>query len=348
MGKVDGGRARFNAHLDELIHPAIVRGRGRIVKTTGDGLLVEFASVVDAVQCAVEFQQGIAERNANEPDDRQIKFRIGVNLGDVIIEGDEIHGDGVNIAACLEALAQPGGICVSGKVFDEVRAKLDLTFEDQGMQAVKNIAEPVRIYRVRIDDEAPTTEPTESAESGAQQDIRFCTASNGVSIAYATVGQGPLLVKTANWLNHLEFDWQSPVWRHLLEELARDHLLVRYDERGNGLSDWDVEDISFGSFVRDLETVADAVRREQFALLGISQGCAVAIDYVVRHPERVPHLILYGGFARGRLRRGSATQVEEEEALLTMMRHGWNQDNPAFRQFFTSRFMPDASFEQAR
>ena len=349
MSKDEAGtRARFNAHLDELIEPTITSRRGRIVKTTGDALLVEFASVVDAVECAAEIQKAMAECNADDQDDRRIEFRIGVNLGDVIIEGDDIHGDGVNVAARLEALAEPGGISVSGKVFDEVRGKLDLAFEDQGMQTVKNIAEPVRIYRIRIDGAAATREATESTNSGRQQDIRFCTAPDGAGIAYATVGQGPPLVKAANWLNHLEYDWQSPVWRHFLDALARDHRLIRYDERGNGLSDWDVEDISFDAFVRDLETVVDAVGEERFALLGISQGCAVSIAYAVNHPERVTHLVLYGGYARGRLKRGSAAQTEEEEALLTMMRHGWGRENPAFRQIFTSRFIPDASLEQMR
>ena len=146
-----GTRQRFNAHLHELIEPTIASRQGRIVKTTGDALLVEFASVIDAVQCAVEVQKGMVERNTDEPDNRQINFRIGVNLGDVIIEGDDIHGDGVNIAARLEGLAEPGGLCVSGKVVEEVRNKLEVSLEDMGTQTVKNIAEPVRTYRVRID-----------------------------------------------------------------------------------------------------------------------------------------------------------------------------------------------------
>ncbi|MFT5439430.1 MAG: adenylate cyclase [Alphaproteobacteria bacterium] len=152
MGADEAGtRARFNAHLHELIEPAIACRSGRIVNTTGDGLLVEFASVVDAVQCAVEIQTGMADRNIDEPDDQRIEFRIGVNLGDVIIEGDDIHGDGVNIAARLEGFAEPGGLCVSGKVVEEVRNKLEVSFEDMGAQEVKNIAEPVRTYCVRID-----------------------------------------------------------------------------------------------------------------------------------------------------------------------------------------------------
>jgi pimeloyl-ACP methyl ester carboxylesterase/DNA-binding winged helix-turn-helix (wHTH) protein len=180
-----------------------------------------------------------------------------------------------------------------------------------------------------------------------RQDIQFCTASDGVRIAYATVGSGPPLLKTANWLNHLEYDWQSPVWSHLLRALASHHRLIRYDERGNGLSDWDVDDISFEAFVRDLESVAEANGLESFPLLGISQGCAVSIAYAVRHPERVSHLILYGGYARGRRRRGQPAQVEQADALLTLMRQGWGQENPAFRQIFTSLFIPEATAEQA-
>ena len=182
--------------------------------------------------------------------------------------------------------------------------------------------------------------------SAIQQEIRFCTASDGVRIAYATSGKGPPLVKAANWLNHLEYDWQSPVWRHLLQELTKDHSLIRYDERGNGLSDWEVADISFDAFVRDLETVIDAAGLERFALLGISQGCAVSIAYAVRHPERVTHLVLYGGYARGQCKRGSPEAIEAADAVLTLMRHGWGSKNPAFRQIFTSRFIPDATPEQ--
>lgn len=143
-----GTRARFNGHIDELIQPAIERRRGRVVKFLGDGLLVEFASVLDAVQCAVEIQGGMAERNAPEPDERRIVFRIGVNLGDVIVEGDDIHGEGVNVAARLEALAEPGGICMSRAAHDQVRDKGDYQLEDMGEIEVKNVSRPVHVYRL--------------------------------------------------------------------------------------------------------------------------------------------------------------------------------------------------------
>ena len=150
-----------------------------------------------------------------------------------------------------------------------------------------------------------------------EQSIRFCRSADGVRLAYATIGDGPPLVKAANWLSHLEFDWQSPIWRHWLIGLAQQHTLIRYDERGCGLSDWNVDDFSFEAWVRDLEAVVDAAGVERFPLIGISQGGPIAIAYATRHPERVSHLILYGAYARGKLKRNlSAAQIEEAETLI--------------------------------
>jgi DNA-binding SARP family transcriptional activator/pimeloyl-ACP methyl ester carboxylesterase len=184
------------------------------------------------------------------------------------------------------------------------------------------------------------------AALGRSQTIRFCTASDGARIAYATVGQGLPLVKTANWLNHLEFDWRSPVWQHWMEELSRDRMLVRYDERGNGLSDWDVRDISFDAFLRDLETVVDAAGLERFALFGISQGVGVSIAYAVKHPERVSRLILHAGYLKGWQARGTPEEVERREAMSRLILTGWGQDNPAFRQVFTTFYIPEGTQEQ--
>ena len=180
------------------------------------------------------------------------------------------------------------------------------------------------------------------------QEIRFCTTSDGVRIAYARTGSGPPLVKAANWLSHLEFDWQSPVWRHWLRELSRDHTLIRYDERGCGLSDWSVQEFSLEAWVRDLEAVVDALQLKQFSLLGISQGGPIGIAYTVRHPERVSRLVLYGTYARGRSHRNlTEREHEERELMLRMIRVGWGKDHPAFRQVFTSLFIPGATREQA-
>jgi pimeloyl-ACP methyl ester carboxylesterase len=168
-----------------------------------------------------------------------------------------------------------------------------------------------------------------------------------VRIAFATSGAGPVLVKPANWLTHLEYDWESPVWRHWLRELSRRFTLIRYDERGSGLSDHEVDDLSFDSWVRDLETVVDAAGLDRFPLLGISQGCAVAIAYAVRHPERVSRLVLYGGYVQGVLARArTAGEREEAELLTRSMPSYWGRDNPAFRLFFAARFVPDGTQEQ--
>ncbi|MCZ6771063.1 MAG: adenylate/guanylate cyclase domain-containing protein, partial [Proteobacteria bacterium] len=160
----EGTLATLTAHLKELIEPCIAEHRGRVVKTTGDGLLAEFASVVDAVKCAVAFQEGMAERNTDTPEDRRIVFRIGVNLGDVIVQDGDVYGDGVNVAARLEGLAEPGSVVISGTVHEHVRAKLDFDFDDLGFQDVKNIAEPVHAYSIgmakavtSIEDPEPST-----------------------------------------------------------------------------------------------------------------------------------------------------------------------------------------------
>ena len=178
------------------------------------------------------------------------------------------------------------------------------------------------------------------------QQVRYCAAPDGTRLAWSAVGSGFPLVKTANWLNHIEFDWQSPVWRHWLRELTRENCLIRYDERGNGLSDWDAADLSFESFVQDLETVVDAAGVEQFDLLGISQGAPVAIAFSLLHPGRIRRLVLLGGYARGWALRLKGDDLARRTAMVTLSRTGWGSDNAAFRQVFTSLYIPDGTPEQ--
>jgi adenylate cyclase len=174
MGQDEAGTlTRLRTHRRELIDPKIAEHKGRIVKTTGDGILIEFPSVVEAVACAVAVQRGMTERNVTVPEDQRIVFRVGINLGDIIIaEDNDIHGDGVNVAARLEGIAEPGGICVSGIVHDQVRDKLELAFDDLGEQALKNIARPLRVYGVRIaaTERTPNAAPVESAPTLALPD----------------------------------------------------------------------------------------------------------------------------------------------------------------------------------
>jgi pimeloyl-ACP methyl ester carboxylesterase len=179
------------------------------------------------------------------------------------------------------------------------------------------------------------------------QQIRFCRSRDGAQIAMASIGRGSPLVRTAHWLSHVEQDARSPVWKHWLEALSQDHTYIRYDQRGCGLSDRSPPSNSLEAWVEDLEAVVQAQGLQKFQLFGMSQGGAIAIAYAARHPERVSRLVLFGAYAKGMLRRDPTAQVREEaETLAKLIRLGWGRDNPAFRQVFTSQFIPEGTREQ--
>src|SRR6266576_228515 len=261
----EGTHVQLQDHLRSLVDPKIAEHRGRVVKNTGDGLLAEFNSVVDAVRCALDIQRGMAERNANVPQEKRIEFRVGINIGDIIEDGGDIFGDGVNVAARLEGIADRGGICISRQALDQIEGKLKLKFRELGRQNLKNISRPIEVYAIDLDDAGSAASRVLTA-ANLKQDIRYCRAPDGVRLAYATVGTGPPLLKSAHWLGHLEYDWELPINRHSLLGLASAFTLVRYDARGNGLSDWDVGEISLDAWVSDMETVADAAGLGQFPI----------------------------------------------------------------------------------
>jgi pimeloyl-ACP methyl ester carboxylesterase len=184
-------------------------------------------------------------------------------------------------------------------------------------------------------------------EKKPRQRIHFLRTPDGVQLAWAEAGAGPPLIKASNWLSHLEYEWESPVWRHRIRFFSDHFRFVRYDERGCGMSDWNVGDLSFPRWVSDLEAVADAaLPQSAFPLVGISQGAATSIAYAVKHPERVSRLLLYGGYARGWALGGDSAGKREYEAIVALAAPGWGRDNPAFRQVFTSRFIPGATSQQ--
>lgn len=332
--------AALQAHRGEVLVPAIATRGGRIVKLMGDGVLAEFDSVIEAVQCAVEIQRATAAHNRSIPENRQMLLRIGVHLGDIITEHDDIYGDGVNIAARLEGIAGVGGISISRQVYDQIDGKLPITCRALGQQTLKNIARPVEVFAVDLDAEA-------APPDAMTLNVNYCRAPDGVRLAYAVTGSGPPLVKTANWMNHVELDWSGSIMGHFFRALSRDFRLVRYDARGNGLSDWDVEDVSLDAWVSDIESVVDAVGVDRFPLLGMSQGCAISVAYAVRHPERVTRLVLYGGFARGAFRRArTEEELQKAKALSALIKTGWGDDSPVYRQLFSSLFMPEGTKEQ--
>ena len=181
----------------------------------------------------------------------------------------------------------------------------------------------------------------ESQNRPKRGEIRFCTTPGGHRLAYCRVGSGPKLVRTGNWLSHQELEWELPMMRHLLRDLPRSFELVTYDGRGTGLSDREVTEFSLDTMVEDLEVVVDANKLDRFAILAYSQSCAVSIAYAVRHPERVTHMVFYGGFTHN-----FRTQ-EEIDAMATLFAQNWGQANPGTRQIFTSALVPDATKEEA-
>ena len=218
---------------------------------------------------------------------------------------------------------------------------------------------PRRGFRFIAEAQAPRDQAPGDAAEGAPlgeaggpaiprgQKVRFCKSKDATRIAYATTGAGPPLVRAGHWLTHLEHDWHSPVWRPFLDELGRSFAVTRYDQRGNGLSDWSVDDFSLEHFTDDLEAVVDAAGLDDFVLYGTSQGAPIAIAYAVRHPHRVSRLVLHGGYCLGRLLRDTAER-EQGEALLTLMRYGWGKEGSPFIKAFTANYIPGGNEEQTQ
>lgn len=330
--------SRQKAHRRELIDPQIDRCRGRIVKTTGDGMLAAFASAQDAVRCAIDIQRAMARREAGEDEEQRIRYRVGINLGDVVFDEGDVFGDGVNVASRLEGLAEPGGICISDIVHHTVSDRLHEAFRDMGSQRVKNISRPVRVWQWTPDTPVERTAP----EMSLKQRVQFTRSADGTQIAWASIGEGTPVLKAPNYLNHIEYEWATPIWGPFLAEFARGNRLVRFDQRGNGLSDWEVDRISPDAMIEDMEAVVQAAGLDRFALFGISQGAAFSLRYAARHPERVSCILLYGGYVLGRLMRGDPEAEKHFHAATMMIQQGWGSTNPVYRHFFTSSYIPDA------
>jgi pimeloyl-ACP methyl ester carboxylesterase len=231
---------------------------------------------------------------------------------------------------------------IDSQVIQPRQSPLDATSSDGlGGSRPKNAGQPGK------DPGVLSTGSHASSSTTSEQDIRYCRTPGGVRLAYAVVGQGPPLVRSGRWFTHLEYEWENAARfpNAIIKELATEFQLLRYDARGTGVSDWEANEISLEAWVQDLDTVANAAEFDRFALLGESQSVAVAIAYAARHPERVSKLILYGGYALG-WRKRPESNIEQHEAMLTLMRIGWGSKNPAYRQMFTSQFLPDGTKEQ--
>ncbi len=241
---------------------------------------------------------------------------------------------------------------------DAAWTMVDATRRAKGAEAAKLCARDLEVAFREADltvPDWPTTTGAPATFGGVRADaprpdqvVRFIRTEDQVNLAWASVGreEAPPLVKAANWLTHMELDWEAPIWSPLYMDLAATHRLVRYDSRGCGLSDWEAPEISFETFVSDLEAVVDAAGLERFPLLGISQGASVSIEYAARHPERVSHLILFGGYPAGWRHTASDEEVREREAVMVLTEAGWGRPDPSYRRIFSGTFMPDATLEE--
>lgn len=334
-----GVLSRQKAHRREVIDPEIASRHGRLVKTTGDGMLAEFPTAEAAVSAAVGIQCAMAAREAAIDPDARILYRIGINLGDIVFDEGDVFGDGVNVAARLQTIAEPGGICIADSVLQTVSERVGAAFRDMGRQRVKNISRPIRVWQWTPEASPAAVAP---AEASLAQRVRYATASDGTQIAWASVGAGPPVLKAPNWLNHLDYEWQSPSWGPWLAECARHFRLVRFDQRGNGLSEREPAEISLDAMQADMAAVVEAAGLGRFALLGKSQGGPFSIRYAVENPDRVACLVILGGYALGRGKRPDPEQRKLYAMLTETIREGWGSPSPIFRHFFTASFMPDA------
>ena len=327
----------LNKIFRDILKPTVAEGGGRIVKLLGDGALVEFPATLSALSTAV----GIQQKMSAYPWLREaIQLRVGVHAGDVLVEGNDLFGDPVNIAARLQAAAAPGGILISGMVRDLCGSQ-PYELKSQGVHRFKNIAHPVETLSVVLEPEKDTG--TDNAP--VRGDLRFCKTPDGVTLAWECSGEGEPIIKAPNWIGHLDLDWRSPGIAPMIRSVSRLGRLVRFDARGNGLSDWDVDQISFDRFVDDLECVFDAAGVERAPILAISQGGAVAAAFAARAPERVSAIVMLGSFPLGRAQRNNPQDRARAEALRSMMRAGWDDEYPSLRDHLAQIILPGASIE---
>jgi class 3 adenylate cyclase len=335
----------LNAMFRDLITPVVDAGGGRVVKLMGDGALIEFPSAGQALDAAITIQSRLRAPDHPYQTPDRIRLRAGLHVGDVTDDGTDIFGNGVNIAARLQAAAEPGGILLSRMLSDLAGADFLDRLQGEGLHSFKGIAQPIEIMSVRFGQAAAA-----KARAGVieRQEIRYARAPDGVTLAWSAIGDGTPVVKAPNWVGHLELDARNPALAPICASVAAQHRLIRFDARLNGLSDWQAETCSFDRFVDDLEAVFDAAGIERAPILAISQGSAVAAAFAARRPERVSAIVMVGGFPVGRAKRTSPKDVARAHALKEMMTAGWDDEFPSLRDLMAQLIVPGASHEARR
>ncbi|MGO1117309.1 alpha/beta fold hydrolase [Rhodovibrionaceae bacterium A322] len=334
--------AAVNAIFRGVVRPQVTKAQGRVFKLMGDGALIEFPSAQLALDCAVAIQKDLREGDPVYEFHEPVLLRLGLHAGDLVRENDDLFGEPINIAARLQSRAEPGGILLSQMLAQLAGGGSGIRLRREGVQTFKNIDQPLETLSVDMTDEQLDDERQKLALS---QTIRFFQTRDKAHLAWTSVGSGPPVVKAPNWIGHLEHDWHNPGSRNLFTSLAGRHQLIRFDGRGNGLSDWDVAEFSFDLFVDDLARVFDAAKIDRAPIVGLSQGCPIAVGFAARYPERVSGLVLMGGFAVGRAKRKSKKEREQAKALQAMMEAGWDDDYPSLRDHMARLIVPGAAHE---
>jgi class 3 adenylate cyclase/pimeloyl-ACP methyl ester carboxylesterase len=347
MMQEDAGRvlSTLNRLYKSVVTPAVEASDGRVAKLLGDGALIEFSSAAQALQCAVKIQQELCGPDSTFGCPEPIRLRAGLHAGDIVIEGEDIFGDGVNIAARLQNAAKPGGILASKTFCDLAGSDVAIKLIREGAHSFKGIANPIEVLSVDLSD---LEREERRAAIKRNQEVRFLTTRDNVRVAWTVNGAGQTIVKAPNWIGHLELDWRNPGLAPITTSLANRYRLVRFDARGNGLSDWDAKDITFERFVDDMEEVFDAAKIERAPILAISQGSAYAVAFAARRPERVSAIVMIGGFPVGRGARKSKKDRDLAKAFRSMMTAGWDDAYPSLRDLIAQTIIPDASEEQRR
>ena len=335
----------LNLIFRKIVTPAVTAHNGRVVKLLGDGALIEFSSAIEALNCAVAIQKTLRSPGLPFTYDEPIRLRAGIHAGDVVVEAEDVFGDAVNIAARIQAAAEPGGVLLSRIVRDLAGSHISTRLRREGAHSFKGIEQPIEVLSVDFSDPGVKEQRRRISET---QEIKFCTTKDKVRLAWTVNGDGPPIVKAPNWISHLQLDWQGPGFAPITSSISEKYRLVRFDARGNGLSDWEVDEISFDRFVDDMEAVFDATKVDRAPILAFSQGCAIAAAFAVRHPERVSALVMIGGFTIGRALRGGKSDKKRAEAYRAMMTAGWEDDYPSLRDLLAQTIIPGASEEDRR
>nr|WP_256369206.1 alpha/beta fold hydrolase [Ruegeria sp. HKCCD6428] len=335
----------LNTLYRDLVKPIVEQKSGRVVKLLGDGALIEFPSAGKALEAAIAIQTKLREPDHPYLVPERIQLRAGLHVGDVTVDGEDIFGDGVNIAARLQSAAEPGGILASKVLCDLAGADYAKRLRREGLHTFKGIEQPIEVLSFNFTDEHVSKSRANFAKT---QEIRYCKTDDNISLAWSSVGDGPPVVKAPSWIGHLELDWRNPGKAPIYTSIAQRHRLVRFDARLNGLSDWDAETCTFERFVDDLETVFDAADIRRAPILAISQGSAVAAAFAARRPDRVSAIVMIVGFPVGRAKRTSQKDVERANAIKQMMTAGWDDDYPSLRDLMAQIIVPGASQEERR